>query len=58
MAELQFKMLVVNPENVQNHMYSTESPFDWPLLTKGIAYWLNPKSNVSSEFKHSFENTL
>lgn len=47
MAELQYKMLVVNPENVQNHMYSTESPMDWPLLTKGIAYWLSPKSNVS-----------
>lgn len=53
MAELQYKMLVVNPENVQNHMYSTESPVDWLLLTKGIAYWLSPKSNVSSG---SFEN--
>ncbi|XP_017492866.1 PREDICTED: protein O-mannosyltransferase 1-like, partial [Rhagoletis zephyria] len=46
MAELQYKMLVVNAEAVQNHMYSTESPVDWLLLTKGIAYWLSPSSNA------------
>lgn len=46
MIELQYKMLVVNPENVQNHMYSTDSPLDWVLLTKGIAYWVSPSSNA------------
>lgn len=46
MLELQSKMLI-NTENIQNHIYSSDSPLDWPLLTKGIAYWLSPKSNVS-----------
>lgn len=45
MFELQYKMLI-NTENIQNHIYSTDSPLDWPFLTKGIAYWLSPKSNV------------
>nr|XP_027197396.1 protein O-mannosyltransferase 1-like [Dermatophagoides pteronyssinus] len=45
MFELQYKMLI-NTENIQNHIYSTDSPLDWPFLTKGIAYWLSPKSNA------------
>ncbi|UXI22968.1 homeobox protein [Sarcoptes scabiei] len=45
MLELQSKMLI-NTENIQNHIYSSDSPLDWPLLTKGIAYWLSPKSNA------------
>ena len=47
MIELQYKMLVVNQENVQNHIYSCDSPLDWITLTKGIAYWVSPKDNVS-----------
>lgn len=45
-VELQYKMLIGNPENVQNHMYSSDSPLDWLFLTKGIAYWLSPNSNA------------
>ena len=47
MIELQYKMLVVNQENVENHIYSCDSPLDWILLTKGIAYWVSPQNNVS-----------
>jgi len=46
MFELQYKMLVVNQENVQNHIYSCDSPLDWVTLTKGIAYWVSPDSNA------------
>jgi hypothetical protein len=44
--ELQTKMLWQNTETVQNHMYSSE-PLEWPLLSKGIAYWYQKESNVS-----------
>ncbi|CAG2104417.1 unnamed protein product [Medioppia subpectinata] len=43
--ELQYKMLVVNQETVQNHIYSCDSPLDWVTLTKGIAYWVSSDSN-------------
>ncbi|XP_067002481.2 protein O-mannosyltransferase 1 [Anabrus simplex] len=43
--ELQYKMLFANQENVQNHMYSSE-PFEWPLMMRGIAYWVSPHSNA------------
>lgn len=46
LAELQYKMLIAGTENVQNHMYSSE-PLDWPLMTRGIAYWVSNFSNVS-----------
>lgn len=49
-VELQYKMLIGNPENVQNHMYSSDSPLDWLFLTKGIAYWLSPNSNVWNKY--------
>ncbi|XP_075212728.1 protein O-mannosyltransferase rt isoform X2 [Lycorma delicatula] len=42
--ELQYKMLFVHKENVQNHMYSSE-PLDWPMLTRGIAYWVSSEDN-------------
>ncbi|KAM7357423.1 protein O-mannosyltransferase rt [Cochliomyia hominivorax] len=41
--ELQSKMLWHGPQ-IQAHMYSSE-PLEWPLLSKGIAYWLDNKSN-------------
>ncbi|TMW45071.1 hypothetical protein DOY81_009852 [Sarcophaga bullata] len=41
--ELQSKMLWYGPQ-VQGHMYSSE-PLEWPLLSKGIAYWVDDKSN-------------
>lgn len=45
LGELQLKMFTVNQENVQDHLYSSE-PLEWPLLTKGIAYWVSPTSNA------------
>lgn len=47
LSELQHKMLMVQQESVQNHMYSSD-PLEWPLLTRGIAYWVNPEHNVSN----------
>lgn len=44
--ELQFKMLWSSTaETQQTHMYSSE-PLDWPLMNKGIAYWVDSKSNA------------
>ena len=43
--ELQIRMLFISNENVQNHMY-TSSPWEWLVLTRGIAYWVSPDSNV------------
>lgn len=42
--ELQHKMLSHNTD-VGNHMYSS-APWEWPLLSKGIAYWVSKKSNA------------
>lgn len=43
--ELQLKMFWQS-ETVQNHMYSSE-PIEWPLMSKGIAYWYQKDTNVS-----------
>lgn len=44
--ELQFKMLWSSTsEPIQTHMYSSE-PMDWPLMSKGIAYWVDKNSNA------------
>uniref|UniRef100_A0A6B0VFM7 Protein O-mannosyltransferase 1 n=1 Tax=Ixodes ricinus TaxID=34613 RepID=A0A6B0VFM7_IXORI len=45
MWELQYKMLLVNQENVQDHVYSSD-PMEWPLMTRGIAYWVSPTTNA------------
>ncbi|XP_001847722.2 protein O-mannosyltransferase 1 [Culex quinquefasciatus] len=42
--ELQMKMLV-HAEKLEGHMYSSE-PFEWPLMDKGIAYWVASASNA------------
>lgn len=39
-------MFTTNVEDVQEHMYSSEAS-EWPFLTRGIAYWVSPHSNVS-----------
>lgn len=44
--ELQYKMLFSGTESVQNHMYSSE-PLEWPLMSRGIAYWVASNSNVN-----------
>lgn len=43
--ELQYKMIFAGTESVQNHMYSSE-PLEWPLMSRGIAYWVATNSNV------------
>ena len=45
MKELQYKMLIHDQENIQDHMYAATSPLDLILLNKGIAYWISSKSN-------------
>lgn len=47
--ELHYKMMFVSTDSVQNHMYSSE-PFEWPLMSRGIAYWVSSSSNVSNTF--------
>ena len=42
--ELQFKMLITNQENVQNHNFASD-PLEWPFLTRGIAYYIAKDSN-------------
>ncbi|KAL1124105.1 hypothetical protein AAG570_001875, partial [Ranatra chinensis] len=44
LLELQYKMLFPSQDNVQNHMYSSE-PLEWPLMTRGIAYWVSAHHN-------------
>jgi len=43
-TELQFKMLITNQENVQNHNFASD-PTEWPFLTRGIAYYIAKDSN-------------
>lgn len=43
--ELQAKMFSSSSEPTQTHMYSS-TPLEWPLLSKGIAYWIDGKSNA------------
>ncbi|KAK9510733.1 hypothetical protein O3M35_005460 [Rhynocoris fuscipes] len=43
-SELQYKMLFPSQENVQSHMYSSD-PLEWPLMTRGIAYWVSSRHN-------------
>ncbi|XP_059608040.1 protein O-mannosyltransferase 1 [Phlebotomus argentipes] len=44
-AELQLKMLWYNDGQLSNtHMYGS-TPLDWPLMDKGIAYWVDSKTN-------------
>jgi len=43
-TELQFKMLITNQENVQNHNFASD-PTEWPFLTRGIAYFIAKDSN-------------
>lgn len=53
--ELNYKMMFPSSEGVQNHMYSSE-PTEWPLMSRGIAYWVSNSSNVSKKvlFKVNF----
>ncbi|XP_033209225.1 protein O-mannosyltransferase 1 isoform X2 [Belonocnema kinseyi] len=43
--ELQIKMLFDGQEAQNSHMYSS-GPLEWPLMTRGIAYWVSTKSNA------------
>ncbi|XP_011308139.1 protein O-mannosyltransferase 1 [Fopius arisanus] len=43
--ELQVKMLFGGQENQNSHMYAS-GPTEWPLMTRGIAYWVATDSNA------------
>lgn len=52
--ELHSKMLW-HSDQIQNHLYASD-PLDWPLMNKGIAYWVDKDSNVMSTiFLQTFE---
>nr|XP_018899540.1 PREDICTED: protein O-mannosyltransferase 1 [Bemisia tabaci] len=42
-VELQYKMFFSHLENVKDHIFSSE-PIEWPLMSRGIAYWLSSTS--------------
>lgn len=45
-AELQYKMLWSQTlTDAPTHMYGSY-PLDWPFMSKGIAYWVDAKSNA------------
>ncbi|EZA57599.1 hypothetical protein DMN91_002403 [Ooceraea biroi] len=44
-AELQVKMLFGGQESQNSHMYSS-GPLEWPLMSRGIAYWVSNDSNA------------
>ncbi|XP_072750290.1 protein O-mannosyltransferase rt isoform X2 [Anoplolepis gracilipes] len=44
-AELQIKMLFGGQESQNSHMYSS-GPLEWPLMSRGIAYWVSNDSNA------------
>ncbi|KAK0158158.1 hypothetical protein PV328_009197 [Microctonus aethiopoides] len=44
-VELQMKMLFGGQDSQNSHMYSS-GPLDWPLMTRGIAYWVSNDSNA------------
>ncbi|XP_059487784.1 protein O-mannosyltransferase 1 [Neocloeon triangulifer] len=43
--ELHMKIFFASSDTLQDHMYSSQ-PIEWPLMTKGIAYWVNTTSNA------------
>lgn len=47
-VELHSKMLW-HSDQIQNHLYASD-PLDWPLMNKGIAYWVDKDSNVKLIF--------
>ncbi|XP_046468533.1 protein O-mannosyltransferase rt isoform X1 [Neodiprion pinetum] len=44
-VELQTKMFFSAQEGQNSHMYSSE-PLEWPMMTRGIAYWVSTESNA------------
>ncbi|XP_035684770.1 protein O-mannosyl-transferase 1-like [Branchiostoma floridae] len=48
-AALKWKMLSTNKELQQEHKYSS-SPGEWPLMERGVAYWLHPRTNAQIHF--------
>ena len=44
--ELQLKMVLSTQDAELEHKYCSE-PFDWPFMTRNIAYWMSSHSNVS-----------
>ncbi|XP_015609966.1 protein O-mannosyltransferase 1 [Cephus cinctus] len=44
-VELQMKMFFGGQESQNSHMYSS-GPLEWPLMARGIAYWVSSHSNA------------
>ncbi|XP_071487329.1 protein O-mannosyl-transferase 1-like [Diadema antillarum] len=47
--ELQWKMLEANKMVVDDHKYRSD-PIEWPLMERGIAYWMDSNSNAQIHF--------
>lgn len=39
--ELHYKLLNYQQESIKDHIYATESPIDWILMSRGTAYWVD-----------------
>jgi dolichyl-phosphate-mannose-protein mannosyltransferase len=42
--ELHLKLLSYQQEAVRDHLYASEMPLDWLLMTRGTAYWVDNQS--------------
>jgi len=42
----QWKMFKINNDVKQEHSFASK-PIHWPLMLKGVAYWLDKTTNVS-----------
>lgn len=51
--ELHYKMMFSATDGVQNHMYSSE-PLEWPLVSRGIAYYISNDSNAQIHLLGNF----
>ena len=47
----QFKMIGATKELQQDHTFSSR-PEQWPLMKRGVAYWLDRESNVCKRYLH------
>ncbi|XP_077986750.1 protein O-mannosyl-transferase 1-like [Glandiceps talaboti] len=47
--ELQWKMLFATQDVILEHKYSSD-PLEWPLMERGIAYWMDQETNAQIHF--------
>ena len=46
-------MLKANRELQQDHAFASR-PFNWPIMRRGVAYWIDKTSNVSLSSLYTF----